>query len=140
MEDGSAGDAISPWGLALFRSIQTVRPTTSTEESAYDKWLEQTSTREEARRDRLHGAAGIIPTSIWVVLFLVGAIVFAFMLFFADPAEMARSQAMLIGSATAVVVVTLLAITALDKPFSGIVGIEPVAMETLPLGTPITIV
>ena len=64
-----------------------------------------------------------------MVLFLVGAIVFAFMLFFADPAEMARSQAMLMGSAAAVVTVTLLAITALDKPFTGVGAIEPVAME-----------
>ncbi len=36
---------------------------------------------------------------------------------------------MLIGSAAAVVTVTLLAITALDKPFTGSGRLEPVAME-----------
>ena len=46
------------------------------------------------------------------------------MLFFADSAEMARSQAMLIGSATTVIVATLLAIIALDSPYrSGVSSI-----------------
>jgi hypothetical protein len=64
------------------------------------------------------------------VLFLTAGIVFAFMLFFADSAEHARSQAMLIGSATAVVTATLLAINALDNPYrDGVGSIEPAAME-----------
>ena len=90
MEDGTAGDAISPWALALFRTLETVQPETSAEEAAYGKWLDQTSDREAARQDRLHGAAGIIPTSIWIVLFLTAAVVFTFMLFFADSAELSE--------------------------------------------------
>lgn len=130
MEDGDAADAINPWSVALFRSLQTVRPTTPTQQSNYDKWLDQTSDREEARRDRVRGAAGIIPGSIWLVLFLTAAIVFAFMLFFADSGERAVSQAMLIGSATAVVTVSLLAIYTLDNPYrQGLGRLEPVAME-----------
>jgi len=89
MENGTVGDAINPWGVALFTSLKLAKPTTSTEDAAYSKWLDQTSDREEARQDRVHGAAGIIPTSIWVVLFFTAAIVFAFMLFFADSAERA---------------------------------------------------
>ena len=52
------------------------------------------------------------------------------MLFFADSAELIRSQAMLIGSATTVLVATLLAIQTLDKPYArGVGSIRPVAME-----------
>jgi hypothetical protein len=52
------------------------------------------------------------------------------MLFFADPTELKRSQAMLVGSATTIVVVTLLAIFALDNPYRpGLGSIQPVAME-----------
>ena len=52
------------------------------------------------------------------------------MLFFADSAEPARSQAMLIGSATTVLVATMLAIVALDQPYRpGLSSIRPVAME-----------
>jgi hypothetical protein len=130
MEQGTAGETINPWAVAMFRSLRTAQPEAATEQSAYDKWLDQTSSREEARRDRIHGAAGIIPASVWIVLFLTGAVVFAYMLFFADSAEMARSQAMLIGSATTVLVATLLVISALDRPYrEGLSSIQPVAME-----------
>jgi Protein of unknown function (DUF4239) len=130
MEDGTIGDTINPWAVALFTSLELAKPKTSTEDAAYGKWLDQTSDREGARSDRVHGAAGIIPHSIWLVLFFTAGIVFAFMLFFADSAERATSQAMLIGSATAVVTATLLAIHALDNPYRpGIGSLRPVAME-----------
>jgi Protein of unknown function (DUF4239) len=130
MEEGRGGETINPWAVVLFRSVRLANPVKASEQSAFDKWLDQTSDREEARSDRLHGAEGIIPSSIWLVLFLIAGIVFAFMLFFADSGEGVGAQAMLIGSATTVIVLTLLAINALDNPYGGAVGrIEPVAME-----------
>ena len=130
MEDGKAGAGINPWSIALFTSLKLAQPKTSAEDAAYGKWLDQTSDREEGRRDRVHGAAGIIPTSIWLVLFFTAGVVFAYMLFFADRAERAISQAMLVGSAIAVVIATLLAIHALDNPYRpGVGSLRPVAME-----------
>jgi hypothetical protein len=130
MEDGTTGDTINPWAAALFRSLKLANPTSATEEAAYGKWLDQTSDREEGRRDRLHGAEGIIPSSIWLVLLLIAGIVFAYMLFFADSGERAVSQAMLMGSATTVIVLTLVAINALDSPYrNGLGQITPIAME-----------
>jgi hypothetical protein len=130
MEDGEGGATINPWAIALFRSLRGANPTSAGEEAAYSKWLDQTSDREEARSDRLHGAEGIIPTSIWIVLFLVAAVVFAYMLFFADSGERAISQVMLMGSSTTVIVLTLLAINALNNPYGDSPGgITPVAME-----------
>jgi hypothetical protein len=130
MEDGSGGDTINPWAVALFRSLKLANPASATEEAAYGKWLDQTSDREAGRRDRLHGAEGIIPITIWIVLILIAGVVFAYMLFFADSGERAVSQAMLMGSATTVIVLTLAAINALDHPYrSGLGQIAPVAME-----------
>jgi hypothetical protein len=130
MQEGDLDEAINPWGIALFRTIQAADPSGTVQETAFAKWLDQTSDREEARRDRIHGAAGITPTTIWIVLLLSASIVFCFMLFFADPAEMKRSQGMLVGSATTIVVVTLLAIYALDNPYRpGLGSIQPDAME-----------
>jgi hypothetical protein len=129
MEGGTIRDTINPWSLALFRTLRPVEPKTAAQQAAYGKWLDQTSEREEARRDRIHGASGITPTSVWIVLFLTASVVFAYMLFFADSGELARSQAMLIGSATTVLVATLLVINALDHPYSGVGRIEPTAME-----------
>ena len=71
MEDGRSGDPINPWAVALFRTLQLTRPSGATEQAAYGKWLDQTPDREEARRDRLHGAEGIIPGTIWIVLILI---------------------------------------------------------------------
>jgi hypothetical protein len=130
MEDGKGGDTINPWAIALFRSLRLANPASAGEQAAYSKWLDQTSDREAARSDRLHGAEGIIPTPIWLVLFLIAGVVFAYMLFFADGGEGAVSQAMLMGSATTVIVLTLLAINALDNPYRDALGqIKPVAME-----------
>jgi hypothetical protein len=130
MEAGTGGDTINPWAVVLFRSLRLADPSSASEEAAYGKWLDQTSDREEGRRDRLHGAEGIIPTSIWLILFLIAGVVFAFMLFFADSGEGAGAQAMLMGSATTVIVLTLTAIVALDNPYrDGLGRIEPTAME-----------
>ncbi len=60
---------------------------TDTQQSAYDKWLDQTSEREEARLDRIHGAVGVIPTTLWIVLFFIAGVIFVFTLFFADRSE-----------------------------------------------------
>ena len=130
MEDGDLNDQLNPWGLALFETISGVEPESNSEQSAYDKWLEQTSERESARQDRVHGAEGIIPDTLWLVLFLSAAVIFAYMLFFADSGERALVQAMMIGSVTGLIVATLLLIYSLNVPFQGSVGgLRPVAME-----------
>ena len=130
MENGTAGEALNPWAVALFRTLKLVEPESPTEEAAYSKWLDQTSDREEARRDRVHGAANVIPDSLWIVLLLSASVIFAFMLFFADPSEGAVTQAMLIGSVVGVMTVSLLVIRGLDSPYQDAPGqLQPAAME-----------
>ena len=89
------------------RRCSTSSPTPPTEQSAYDKWLDQTSDREEARRDRVHGAVGVIPTRCgWCCS--SAAVIFVYMLFFADSGERAVVQALLMGSVVAVIISMLL--------------------------------
>jgi amino acid transporter len=129
-EAGKRTDDINPWGAQLFRTLKTVEPQTASEQSAYDKWLDQTADRESARIDRIHGAVGVIPTPLWIVLLFISVVIFVFMLFFADRAEGAITQAVLMGSVTAVIAAMLLLIRFLDSPFhSGVGGVRPVAME-----------
>jgi hypothetical protein len=129
-ESGSLGDEINPWGVELFRTLQTVRPGTPSEEAAYGKWLDQTSDREAARIDRIHGAVGVIPAPLWVVLLMISIVIFVFMLFFADSGEGAITQAVLMGSVALAVCSMLLLIRFLDSPFhDGVGGVRPVAME-----------
>ena len=86
--------------------------------------------REEARTDRIHGAVGVIPTPLWLVLFFSAGLIFLFMLFFADSGERAIVQALLIGTVVAVIAAMLLLLNFLNNPFhDGVGGLRPVAME-----------
>lgn len=130
MGSGSETALLNPWSVALFRTLETVEPQAASEQSAFDAWLSQTNTREEARRDRVHAAEGIVPVPIWLVLFFSAAVVFMFLLFFADSGESAVVQGMMAGSVTAVVVATLLVLAALNRPYEQeIGGLRPVAMQ-----------
>jgi Protein of unknown function (DUF4239) len=130
MEAGTLGEELNPWGVALFKTIETVEPETAAEQAAYGKWLDQTSDRQQARSDRIHGAAGVIPTPLWFVLFSTSGVIFVYMLFFADSGERAVVQALLMGTVVSVIVTMLILLQFLDDPFHGGVGtLQPVAME-----------
>ena len=130
LEQGVEGDTFNPWGVAMFRTLQQVQPNGPTEEAAFSKWLDQDSERTAARQDRIHAAQGVVPTPLWIVLFLAAAIIGGYLLFFADSGERAKTQALLIGSVVSVVAATLLLLSFLDNPYYGGIGtLKPVAME-----------
>jgi len=130
MESGTLGDGFNPWGVTMFHTLQTTKPRSALEQIAVGKWLDQRTDRQDARNDRTHGAEGVIPTPLWVVLFLSAVTIFVFMLFFADSGERAIVQAMMMGSVAIVITSTLLLLWFLDNPYnSGLGGLRPVAME-----------
>jgi hypothetical protein len=130
MEDGTLGEDINPWGVALFETLQGVELGSPVEEAAYGTWLDQTSTRAGARQDRIHGAAGVMPSPMWIALFFISAIVLVYLFGFADSSERAWVQGLFMGSVVSVIVTMLLLLNFLDEPFqSGIGGLQPVAME-----------
>jgi hypothetical protein len=129
-EQGTLGDTVNPWGVALFQTLEEFEPESAREETAYGKWLDQTSDREAARVDRVHGAVGVIPTPLWIVLFLLSGVIFVYMLFFADSGERAVTQGLLMATVATAVTSLLLLIHFLDQPFNDDVGgVQPVAME-----------
>jgi hypothetical protein len=130
MQAGTLGDTVNPWTPAMFRITKTVTARSAEEQAAYAKWLDQRTDRETARTDRTHGAEGVIPLQLWIVLLLSAVIIFVFMLFFADSAERALVQATMIGGVAIVITSTLLLLWFLDHPYhSGPGGLQPVAME-----------
>src|SRR5262245_1756910 len=130
MEAGTLGETVNPWGIAMFRSIRLAEPRSASEQTAYDTWFDERSDREDARSDRTHGAAGVIPATLWGVLFLSAAIVFGYMLLFADSSERAWIQASMIGGVAAVISSTLILLWFLDNPYhGGVGGLGPTAME-----------
>ena len=130
MRSGAQGDIFNAWGLAMFKTLKATTPRTAVEQMAYDKWLDRRADRELARQDRIHGAEGVIPSPLWLVLFFIAGVICVFMLFFADSGERAVVQGVLIGSVVAVIGVTLLLIRFLDNPLqAGFGALKPVAME-----------
>ena len=130
MESGTLGDIVNPWGVATFRILRTVEPKSASEQAAYAKWLDQRSDREDARADRTHGAEGVIPVPLWIVLLLSAVTIFVFMLFFADSAEGVGVQATMMGGVAIVITSTLLLLWFLDHPYhTGVGSLRPVAME-----------
>jgi hypothetical protein len=129
LDTGTLGNSVNPWGVEMYRTISTVVPRTPVEQSAYDRWMDQTADREQARIDRVHGAEGIIPAPLWLVLSVISAVIFGYLLFFADPAEGAVTQGLLMGSVTMVITLLLFLLVFFDHPHGEGVGrLQPTAM------------
>jgi hypothetical protein len=130
VDAGTLGDVVNPWGAEMFRTLRSVNPQTATEQSAYDRWMDQTAQRQQARIDRVHGAEGIIPLPVWFALYSISVVIVVYMLFFADPGEGAITQSMLMGGATLVVTVLILLLVFFDNPHGGGLGtLQPTAMQ-----------
>ena len=130
LQDGSLRGTINPWTAAMLRTMQDVEPGSPSEQSAYDRLMDETADREDARNDRVHSVGGVVPVPLWIVLYTIAAVIFVFMLFFADSGEGAFTQAMLMGGVAVVVTTLLLLLVFLDSPFTaGVGGLRPVAME-----------
>ena len=129
MESGTLANSRNPWSVAMMRTLETTEPRSPSEQTAYSKWFDQRSDRENARGDRVHGAEGVIPIQVWIVLFLAAGAIFIYMLFFADSAERAIVQATMIGGVAVIITSTLLLLWFLDNPYHpGSGGLRPVAM------------
>jgi hypothetical protein len=130
MEQGTLGEQFNPWGAEMFKVTDSLEPETASEEAAFGKWLDQTSERELARQDRIHGAEGVIPTPLWVVLFFISAVVVIYLLAFADSGERKVIQGLYMGTVVSVIVSMLLLLNFLDDPVhDGVGGLQPKAME-----------
>ncbi len=130
MESGTLGDLRNPWSLTMLRTLRTTEPRSASEQTAYAKWFDQRSDRENGRGDRIHGAEGVIPFPVWIVLLMASGVIFVYMLFFADSSERAIVQATMMGGVAVVITSTLLLLVFLDHPYeSAAGGLRPVAME-----------
>src|SRR6187200_3583890 len=129
MKSGALGDGPNVWGVALFRSLLATEPRSASEQAAYSKYLDERSDREDARADRAHGAEGVIPTPLWIVLFVSAAILLGYMLMFADSGEGAVVQATMMGGVAVMVTSLLLLLWFFDNPYVGGGGLKPTAMQ-----------
>jgi hypothetical protein len=129
MERGSSA-LVNPWGLELFQTLQRADPQSPVEQAAFSKWFDQTSDREAARVDRIHGAQGVIPRAVWIALFFMAAVIFVFMMFFADSGEGPAVQGIQVGAVVAVITASMFVVYYLGNPYrTGGGGLQPVGMQ-----------
>jgi hypothetical protein len=129
MRSGTPEAGPNPWGKVLFGTLHSIEPRSASAQAAFSKYLDERSDREDARADRTHGAEGVIPTPLWIVLFVTAVILLVYMLFFADSAEGALVQSMMMGGVAVMVTSLLLLLWFFDNPYAGGGGLKPTAME-----------
>jgi Protein of unknown function (DUF4239) len=129
MRDERASARVDGWLTRIERTVDGIPLQGDKQLVAYDHWFGQMADRREGRRGRLDEAEPLVPTLVWLALFLGGALVVAYMCFYADPSESAVVQGMMIGAVTTMVVAGLLVVWFLERPYENASGsIEPNAM------------
>jgi hypothetical protein len=131
MRDERESPLVLGWLAQIEQSIDAIEVTGEKERVAYGHWFDQAAERREGRRGRLAEAEPLVPWLVWLALFLGGVLIVAYMCFYADPAEPAVAQALMMGAVTAMVVAGMLVVRFLDRPYEDVSGsIEPAAMTT----------
>ena len=50
LESGTEAEGFNPWGIEMFRTLKAADPRTTSEQAAYDKWLDRTRTASKPAR------------------------------------------------------------------------------------------
>jgi hypothetical protein len=83
----------------------------------------------QARRARLVAAKGAVPDVLWLVLFGGAVVTIVFTFFFGT--QNLRAQTMMTGLLALLIFSELLIIVAIDRPFTGVVKVEPDALAAV---------
>jgi len=88
--------------------------------------LYQLDVMTQSRRARLVASEGAVPNIIWTVLFAGAVVTVAFTFFFGT--HNLRAQTVMTGLLALLIFSELLIIVAIDRPFTGSVSVEPIAL------------
>jgi hypothetical protein len=129
MRDGRESPVVDGWLARFEQTVDGIQVRGDEQRVAYEHWFGQGDERQEGRRGRLAEAQPLVPSLVWLALLFGGALIVAYMCFYADPAERAVVQAMMIGGVTTMVVAGLLVVWFLDRPYENASGsIKPTSM------------
>ena len=108
---------------ALWRTYHAFQPLDDHQRLWYAESIRRLNTLADSRRNRLLSLGYGVPTVMWGVLIVGGAITIGFTFLFGT--RNARAQAVMTAGLALIIGVVLLAILALQKPFTGITRVEP---------------
>ena len=126
MEKGKASPVTTRALDNIYGAALAYKPGDSRGAAILSEILRELSVVTETRRARLVKASGIVPNVIWLVLFGGALVTVGFTFFFGT--ENLRAQSMMTGALGLLICSGLLVIVAIERPFAGVVKVEPVAI------------
>jgi hypothetical protein len=129
MRQQRSSPVVDRWVVRLDTRIFQFEPVEEQDKAALTQWLDKDGVRQDTRHGRIAEATPFVPTPLWAILLLGGALIIIFMLSFADSREPFLVPAMMIGAVTAIFVSSILFVDFLDHPYENTPGsIKPVDM------------
>ena len=117
MREGGESDVVLDWLVQIETTVDEMPIDDAVSEVALGHWLEEMAVRREGRRTRLAESVTTIPGAVWSMLILGAVLTVAYVVVFADRRERWWTQAVMVGSITALIVSGLLVISFLDSPY-----------------------
>jgi hypothetical protein len=117
MREGRESDLVVGWLARIESTVDTLPLDTVRTEVAFNHWLDEMAVRREGRRARLAEATPTTPAAVWLTLVLGAGLTVAYLVVFADRRERWWTQAVMVGSMTALIVAGLLVVSFLDRPY-----------------------
>ena len=131
MRQGRESDTVLGWLAQIEATIEETPIDDGVSQIAFGHWLDEMAVRREGRRTRLAESSSQIPAAVWSMLVLGSVLTVAYVVVFADRRERWWTQAVMVGSITALIVSGLLVISFLDSPYNEDGAyIAPTEMET----------
>jgi hypothetical protein len=132
MDHGTIGSKTRPTRQALdgvYAALLKIDLAPGLKTAALSEIMRQLDVISQARRARLIASEGTVPNIIWGILFGGAVLTIGFTFFFGMPSLLA--QTVMTGLLSVLIFSELLAIVAIDRPFSGIVKVEPHALANV---------
>ena len=117
MSEGRESDVVLGWLAQIETTIDEMPIDDGVSQIALGHWLDEQAVRREGRRARLAESAPTIPAAVWSMLVLGAVLTVAYVIVFADRRERWWTQAVMVGSITALIVSGMLVINFLDHPY-----------------------
>ncbi len=124
-ESGETRNALG----SVYAVILGIQVATPRDAVLLDALLTQADLVTDARRERVSLAEGVVPSAIWLVLFLGAALTLGFTFFFG--VENLRAQVVMAGILALVIFLALFVAVSISHPFTGPLSVRPEAIVLL---------
>jgi hypothetical protein len=129
MEEGQSSPRATALNQEITRSIETLQPSTSTEQTLFSQALLRANELNQNRSIRLLYASKGLPLILWFVLGILAVIIILFTYFLGM--ESAWLHVLAVAALAAGLTFTMFTTIALDSPFGGDLRVTPEAFETV---------